>query len=131
MSHHRETVTATGAPQAAGPYSHAVKRGGLIFLCGQVPLDPETGKLVEGDVGERTRRCLDNLAVVAAAAGATPRRRRPLRHLRDGHVDLQGRQRGLRELLRDRPAGAQHDRRRRPAARRRAWRSMPILAVPD
>ncbi len=71
MSHHRETVTATGAPEAAGPYSHAVKSAGLIFLSGQVHIDPETGTLVEGDVGERTRRCLDNLAVVAAAAGAS------------------------------------------------------------
>jgi 2-iminobutanoate/2-iminopropanoate deaminase len=71
MSHHRETVTAVGAPAAAGPYSHAVKSGGLIFLSGQTPLDPETGKLVEGEIGDRTRRCLDNLAIVAAAAGAS------------------------------------------------------------
>ena len=71
MSHHRETVTALGAPQAAGPYSHAVKSGGLIFLSGQTPIDPETGKLVDGDIGTQTRRCLDNLAIVAAAAGAT------------------------------------------------------------
>jgi 2-iminobutanoate/2-iminopropanoate deaminase len=71
MSHHRETVTAVGAPAAAGPYSHAVKSGGLIFLSGQTPLDPDTGQLVEGDIGTQTRRCLDNLAVVAAASGAS------------------------------------------------------------
>jgi 2-iminobutanoate/2-iminopropanoate deaminase len=71
MSHHRETVTAIGAPQAAGPYSHAVKSGGLIFLSGQTPVDPDTGSLVEGDIGAQTRRCLDNLGVVAAAAGAS------------------------------------------------------------
>jgi len=71
MSHHRETVTAVGAPEAAGPYSHAVRAGGLIFLSGQTPVDPETGKLVEGDIGAQTRRCLDNLGIVAAAAGAT------------------------------------------------------------
>jgi 2-iminobutanoate/2-iminopropanoate deaminase len=70
MSHHRETVTAVGAPQAAGPYSHAVKSSGLIFLSGQTPVDPDTGSLVEGDIGAQTRRCLDNLAIVAAAAGA-------------------------------------------------------------
>ena len=70
MSHHRETVTAVGAPEAVGPYSHAVQAGGLIFLSGQTPLDPETGKLVEGDVGAQTRRCFDNLGIVAAAAGA-------------------------------------------------------------
>jgi 2-iminobutanoate/2-iminopropanoate deaminase len=71
MSHHRETVTAVGAPHAAGPYSHAVKSSGLIFLSGQTPIDPETGKLVEGDIGTRTKRCLDNLGIVAAAAGAS------------------------------------------------------------
>ena len=71
MSHHRETVTAVGAPEAAGPYSHAVKSAGLIFLSGQTPIDPATGSLVEGDIGDQTRRCLDNLAIVAAAAGAT------------------------------------------------------------
>jgi 2-iminobutanoate/2-iminopropanoate deaminase len=71
MSHHRETVTAVGAPKAAGPYSHAVKSGGLIFLSGQTPLDPDSGSLVQGDIGARTRRCLDNLGIVAAAAGAT------------------------------------------------------------
>ena len=70
MSHHRETVHAEGAPAAAGPYSHAVISNGLIFLSGQTPVDPETGKLVEGSIGDQTRRCLDNLAVVAAAAGA-------------------------------------------------------------
>src|SRR3954467_8950463 len=71
MSHHRKTVTATGAPDAVGPYPHAVKSNGLVFCSGQVPLDPNTGKLVEGSIGDRTRRCLDNLAVVAAAAGAS------------------------------------------------------------
>jgi 2-iminobutanoate/2-iminopropanoate deaminase len=71
MSHHRETVTAVGAPEAAGPYSHAVKAGGLIFLSGQTPTDPDTGSLVEGGIGARTKRCLDNLGIVAAAAGAS------------------------------------------------------------
>jgi 2-iminobutanoate/2-iminopropanoate deaminase len=70
MSHHRETIHAEGAPAAAGPYSHAVISNGLVFLSGQTPIDPETGKLVEGSIGDQTRRCLDNLAIVAAAAGA-------------------------------------------------------------
>jgi 2-iminobutanoate/2-iminopropanoate deaminase len=70
MSHHRETITADGAPKAAGPYSHAVVSNGLIFLSGQTPIDPETGQLVDGSIGDQTRRCLDNLAIVAAAAGA-------------------------------------------------------------
>jgi 2-iminobutanoate/2-iminopropanoate deaminase len=54
----------------AGPYSHAVRSSGLIFLSGQVHLDPERGQLVEGSVGDQTRQCLDNLARVADAAGA-------------------------------------------------------------
>lgn len=70
MSHHRETVTAVGAPAAVGPYSHAVRSGGLLFCSGQTPLDPETNTLVEGTIGDRTRRCLDNLQAVCAAAGA-------------------------------------------------------------
>ena len=70
MSHHRETVTADPGPPAAGPYSHAVKSSGLVFLSGQTPVDPDTGQLIEGSIGDQTRRCLDNLAIVAAAAGA-------------------------------------------------------------
>ena len=71
MSHHRETVTAVGAPDAVGPYTHAVKAGGLIFCSGQIPLDPDTGDLVGDSPGEQARRCLENLSVVAAAAGAS------------------------------------------------------------
>jgi 2-iminobutanoate/2-iminopropanoate deaminase len=70
MSHHRHAVTALGAPAAVGPYSHAVRTGGLLFCSGQTPIDPETGKLVGDSIGEQTERCLRNLEVVAAAAGA-------------------------------------------------------------
>ena len=70
MSHHRKTITATGAPEAVGPYSHAVVSNGLVFCSGQVPLDPNSGQLLEGTIGEQTKRCMENLAVVAAAAGA-------------------------------------------------------------
>jgi 2-iminobutanoate/2-iminopropanoate deaminase len=69
MSHHRETVTADGAPKAAGPYSHAVKSGAHVFLSGQVHLDPASGQLVDGSPGEKAKRCLDNLTIVAEAAG--------------------------------------------------------------
>jgi len=65
----RQTVTAPDAPKAAGPYSHAVRSGGFVFLSGQTPVDPATGKLVDGSIGDGTRRCLDNLALVAEAAG--------------------------------------------------------------
>jgi 2-iminobutanoate/2-iminopropanoate deaminase len=70
MSHHRDPVTAPGAPDAVGPYSHAVRSGGMLYCSGQVPIDPETGKLVEGSVGDQTRRCLENLRLVCRAAGA-------------------------------------------------------------
>jgi 2-iminobutanoate/2-iminopropanoate deaminase len=71
MSHHRETVTALGAPEAVGPYSHAVRAGGLLFCSGQVPIDPESGELVGDSPGEQARRCLENLSIVAAAGGAS------------------------------------------------------------
>jgi 2-iminobutanoate/2-iminopropanoate deaminase len=70
MSHHRRTITASGAPDAVGPYQHAVVSNGLVFCSGQVPIDPTTGKLVEASIGDQTRQCLENLSVVAAAAGA-------------------------------------------------------------
>ncbi len=71
MSHHRETVTALGAPEAVGPYSHAVKASGLLFISGQIPLDPESGELVGDTPAEQARRCLENLSVIAAAGGAS------------------------------------------------------------
>jgi 2-iminobutanoate/2-iminopropanoate deaminase len=71
MSHSRETVTADPGPPAAGPYSHAVKSGGLAFLSGQVHLDPATGQLVGDTPADKARRCLDNLPIVAEAAGAS------------------------------------------------------------
>jgi 2-iminobutanoate/2-iminopropanoate deaminase len=70
MSHHRESVTAPGAPAAVGPYVHAVRAGGLLFCSGQVPLDPDSGELVDGPIGEQAARCLRNLQAVCAAAGA-------------------------------------------------------------
>ena len=67
----RKTVAAIGAPEAAGPYSHAVAHGGVLYCSGQVPIDPETGKLVEDGPGEQAKRCLANLEVVCAAAGTS------------------------------------------------------------
>jgi 2-iminobutanoate/2-iminopropanoate deaminase len=71
MSNHRETVTAAGGPGAAGPYSHAVKAAGLMFISGQVHVDPESGQLVGDTPGDQARRCLDNLAIIAGAAGTS------------------------------------------------------------
>jgi 2-iminobutanoate/2-iminopropanoate deaminase len=67
----REIVTALGAPAAVGPYSHGVKSAGLLFCSGQVALDADSGALVEGEIGDRTRKCLENLEAVCAAAGTS------------------------------------------------------------
>jgi 2-iminobutanoate/2-iminopropanoate deaminase len=67
----REAITADGAPAAIGPYSHAVRAGGLLFCSGQVALDAESGELVGDTPGDQARRCLENLEAVCAAAGAT------------------------------------------------------------
>jgi 2-iminobutanoate/2-iminopropanoate deaminase len=67
----RQAITAPGAPDAVGPYSHAVRTGDLLFCSGQIPLDPETNELVSGDVGTEAKRCLDNLGAVCEAAGTT------------------------------------------------------------
>jgi 2-iminobutanoate/2-iminopropanoate deaminase len=71
VSHHREPVTAPGAPAAIGPYSHAVRAGGLLFCSGQIALDPDSGELVGESAGDQAHRCLENLAAVCAAAGAS------------------------------------------------------------
>jgi 2-iminobutanoate/2-iminopropanoate deaminase len=71
VSHHREPVTAIGAPAAIGPYSHAVRTGNLLFCSGQIPLDPESGELVGETPADQARRCLENLTAVCAAAGAS------------------------------------------------------------
>ena len=71
MSGIRQPVTAPEAPDAVGPYVHAVRAGELLFCSGQIPLDPRTGDLVGGGVAEQTGRCLENLAAVCAAAGTT------------------------------------------------------------
>lgn len=71
MSHHRESVTALGAPAAIGPYVHGVRAGGLLFCSGQIALHPETGELVGATAAAQAGRCLENLAAVCAAAGAT------------------------------------------------------------
>ena len=63
-------VNAQGAPAAVGPYSHAVRAGGLLFCSGQVALDPETDALVGGDVAAQTRQVFANVRAVLAEAGA-------------------------------------------------------------
>jgi 2-iminobutanoate/2-iminopropanoate deaminase len=71
MPAHREPINAPDAPAAVGPYVHAVRAGDLLFCSGQIPLDPRTGDLVESSAGAQAGRCLENLAAVCHAAGAT------------------------------------------------------------
>jgi len=59
------------APQAIGTYSQAVRTGNLVFVSGQIPLDPATGTLIANDIDAEVRRVFDNLAAIAEAAGAT------------------------------------------------------------
>ena len=65
----KSAVTSAAAPKAIGPYSQAVRAGDLLFLTGQIPLDPSTGQMVDGDIAAATRRVMDNLAAVLASAG--------------------------------------------------------------
>ena len=67
----RETINASEAPAAIGPYSHAVRTANLLFCSGQIPLDPQSGKLVGETAPQQARRCLENLEAVCAAAGTT------------------------------------------------------------
>jgi 2-iminobutanoate/2-iminopropanoate deaminase len=65
----KEAVSSPDAPKAIGPYSQAVRAGQLLFVSGQVPLDPATGQIVAGDIETQTRRVFDNLAAVLKAGG--------------------------------------------------------------
>ena len=66
----RAVITTPGAPGAIGPYSQAVRAGGLVFVSGQIPLDPATGAVVEGGVGAQTARVLDSLRAILEASGS-------------------------------------------------------------
>ena len=66
-----QAVNAIEAPVAIGPYSQAVRAGNLLFLSGQIPLDPTTGTLVGPDIETQTRQVLQNLQAILAAAGTT------------------------------------------------------------
>ena len=71
MSATRQPVHAPNAPEAIGPYVHAVRAGGLLFCSGQIPLDPVSGQIVGSTPAEQAGRCLENLAAVCDAAGAS------------------------------------------------------------
>ena len=67
----KEIISTEKGPKAIGPYSQAVKANGFVFTAGQVPFDPATGQLVDGDVGRQTARVLENLKAIVEAAGSS------------------------------------------------------------
>lgn len=68
---HKQSISTPDAPKAIGPYAQAVRSGDFLFLSGQIPLDPASGNLVEGDIEKQAERVLQNLAAVLGAAGAS------------------------------------------------------------
>ena len=67
----KQIIHTDHAPAAIGPYSQAVRAGNTVYFSGQIPLDPATGNLVEGDIAAQARRAFDNLKAVAEAAGGS------------------------------------------------------------
>ena len=65
----REIVSTDKAPGAIGPYSQAIKTGGMVYCSGQIPIDPETGEFVSSDISEQTEQVLKNLTAVLEAGG--------------------------------------------------------------
>ena len=67
----REAIATDAAPRAIGPYSQAIRAGDFLFLSGQIPLDPITGQMVDGDAAAQTEQVMKNLAAVLAAADSS------------------------------------------------------------
>jgi 2-iminobutanoate/2-iminopropanoate deaminase len=67
--HVKKRISTDQAPQAIGPYSQAIQFGNLLFVSGQVPLDPRTGNLVAGDIEVQTKQVMENLRAIVATAG--------------------------------------------------------------
>ena len=67
----RQIISTTEAPSAIGPYSQAVQAGGMLFVSGQIPIDPASGELVQGGVEAETRQVLNNLKAILEAAGSS------------------------------------------------------------
>jgi 2-iminobutanoate/2-iminopropanoate deaminase len=69
----KQVISTAQAPAAIGPYSQAIRSGNLVFVSGQIPIDPETGQVVEGDAAVQTGRVLQNLSAILQAAGSSLR----------------------------------------------------------
>ena len=67
----RQAISSADAPKAIGPYSQAIRAGNLLFLSGQIPMDPASGNLVQGDITAQTERVFQNISAVLKAAGAS------------------------------------------------------------
>jgi 2-iminobutanoate/2-iminopropanoate deaminase len=67
----RDVIATDRGPKAIGPYSQAIKANGFVFISGQIPLDPRTQQLVEGDIAGQTERVLENLKGIVEAAGSS------------------------------------------------------------
>jgi 2-iminobutanoate/2-iminopropanoate deaminase len=67
----KEVISTVNAPKAIGPYEQAIKVGEFVYASGQIPLDPKTGNVVEGDIKIQTRRAMENLKAVLEAAGSS------------------------------------------------------------
>lgn len=67
----RETIATDKAPKAIGPYAQAIVANGFVYTAGQIPLDPQTGNIIEGGIKEQTRRVIENLKAVLEASGAS------------------------------------------------------------
>ena len=67
----KEIIFTEKAPKPIGPYSQAIKIGNFLFISGQIPVDPESRKLVEGDIGAQTHQVLKNIKAIVEAAGGT------------------------------------------------------------
>jgi 2-iminobutanoate/2-iminopropanoate deaminase len=67
----KEVISTKAAPAAIGPYSQAIRVGNLLFVSGQIPLDPATGEVVAGDIRAQTRQVMKNLAAIVEAAGSS------------------------------------------------------------
>lgn len=67
----KEVISTEKGPKAIGPYSQAIRANGLVFTAGQIPFDPATGQIVEGDIAKQTTRVLENLKAIVEAAGSS------------------------------------------------------------
>jgi 2-iminobutanoate/2-iminopropanoate deaminase len=67
----KDVISTDRGPKAIGPYSQAIRANGFVFVSGQIPFDPATGQIIEGDTARQTARVLDNLKAIAEAAGSS------------------------------------------------------------